>query len=188
VEGLPELLQKMQQHVARFLNAVQAAQVSFLDEGTFDTLALPSQRGSKRLAGVDLNKSRMRTVVAAKVALSPKPDGFTAADLALKVQEIAGWKPEQYSARRAAYDLAKIRGKDIVARVGSSRRYTANFEGVRRLCAYMVLRDKVLKPMMAGAGRSRVGQLPQKIHPLDLHYQTLLRELEATFGTLGLAA
>lgn len=188
VERLPELLQKMRQNVAGFLNVVQSAHVSFLDEGTFDTLALPSQRGSKRLAGVDLNKSRMRTVVAAMVALSPKPDGFTTADLALRVQEMAGWKPEQYSARRAAYDLAKIRAKDVVARVGRSRRYTANFEGVRRLCAYIVLREKVMKPMMAGAGRPNVGQPPREIHALDLHYQNLLRELEATFSTLGLTA
>jgi hypothetical protein len=188
VERLPELLQKMQQNVTGFLNVVQAAHVSFLDEGTFDTLALPSQRGSKRLASVDLNKSRMRTVVAAMVALSPKPDGFTTADLALKVQEMAGWKPEQYSARRAAYDLAKIRAKEIVVRVGRSRRYTANFEGLRRLCAYIVLREKVLKPMMAGARRPHVGQSPPEIHPLDLHYQNLLRELEATFRALGVAA
>jgi hypothetical protein len=188
VERLPELLQKMRQNVLCFLNVVQAAHVSFLDEGTFDTLALPSRRGSKRLAGVDLNKSRMRTVVAAMVALSPKPDGFTTADLALRVQEMAGWKPEQYSPRRAAYDLAKIRAKDIVIRIGRSRRYTANFDGVRRLCAYIVLREKVLKPMMAGASRPRVSQPPEEIHPLDLHYQNLLRELEATFNTLGLAA
>jgi len=188
VKRLPELLQKMRQNVAAFLNVVQAAHISFLDEGTFDTLALPSERGSKRLAGVDLNKSRMRTVVGAMVALSPKPDGFTTADLALKVQEMAGWKPEQYSARRAAYDLAKIRGKEIVQRVDRSRRYSANFEGLRRLWACIMLRDKVLKPMMAGAGRAQVGQPPKTIHPLDLHYLNLLRELEATFGTLGLAA
>jgi hypothetical protein len=188
VERLPELLQKMRQNVATFLNVVQAAHISFLDEGTFDTLALPSERGSKRLAGVDLNKSRMRTVVEAMVALSPKPDGFTTADLALQVRERAGLKPEQYSARQAAYDLAKIRGKDIVQRVHRSRRYIANFEGLRRLWACIVLRDKVLKPMMAGAGRPRVGRSPRTIHPLDLHYLNLLRELEATLRTLGLAA
>jgi hypothetical protein len=188
VERLPELLQKMQQNVTGFLNVVQAAHVSFLDEGAFDTLALPSERGNKRLAGVDLNKSRMRTVVEAMVALSPKPDGFTTADLALQVRERAGWKPEQYSARLAAYDLAKIRGKDIVQRVHRSRRYIANFEGLRRLWACIVLRDKVLKPMMAGAGRPRVGRPPKTVHPLDLHYLNLLRELEATLRTLGLAA
>jgi hypothetical protein len=188
MDKMPDLLQKMQQHVVRFLNVVQAAHVSFLDEGAFETLALPSQRGNKRLAGIDLNKPRMRTVVAAVVALSPKPDGFTAADLAVKVREMAGWKPEQYSARRAAYDLAKIRGKDIVERTYRSRRYMTKAEGVRRLCAYSVLRDKVLKPVMAGAGRPHIGRPPKNIKPMDLHYQNLQRELAKTFETLGLVA
>jgi hypothetical protein len=188
VERLPELLQKMRQHVAGFLNVVQAAHVSFLDEGAFDGLALPSHRGSKRLAGVDLNKSRMRTVAGALVALSPKPGGFTTADLALKVQEMASWKPEQYSARRAAYDLAKIRSKDIAERVGRSRRYVAKAEGVQKLCAYTVLREKIFKPIMAGVGRSHVGRLPKNSHPIDIHYQNLLQELKETFQTLGLTA
>jgi hypothetical protein len=188
MDKLPQLLQKMLEYVVGFLNAVQAAHVSFLDEGAFDSLTLPTQRGNKRLAGIDLNKSRMRTVVAAVVALSPKPGGFTVGDLALKVHAMAGWKPEQYSPRQAAYDLAKIRGKDIVQRVDRSRRYMAKAEGVRKMWACVVLRDKVLKPMMAGAGRPRVGRPPKNIHPLDIHYQNLLRELEKTFQTLGLVA
>jgi hypothetical protein len=188
LERLPQLLQKMRQHVKAFLNVVQAAHVSFLDEGALDTLALPTQQGSKRLAGIDLNRSGMRTVVAAVVALSPQPGGFSRADLARKVQEMVGWKPEQYSPRRAAYDLAKIRGKDIVERAYRSCCYVAKAEGIRKLCAYTVLRERVLKPIMAGAGRPYVELPPKNIHPLDVHYQNLLRELEKTFQTLGLAA
>src|SRR2546427_7618714 len=73
---MPRLLKTMQQLLNNFLNVVQAAHVSFLDEGTFDELATPTQRGTKPLAGVDLNKVRMRQVVAAVVSLSPQPRGF----------------------------------------------------------------------------------------------------------------
>jgi hypothetical protein len=59
------------------------------------TPTFPTQPGNQRRAGVDLNKVRMRRVVAAIVALSPKPAGFTVSDLAQKVCEIAG--PEQLS-------------------------------------------------------------------------------------------
>jgi hypothetical protein len=185
---LPQLLQKIRENLVNFLNVVQAAHVSFLDQGAFDTLALPSVRGSRRRAGVDLNKPRMRFVAAAVVALSPKPNGFTVGDLALKVQEMAGWKSQQYGVRQAAYDLGKIRGKDLARRVAKSRRYVARPEAVRRLCAYTVLREKVLKPMMAGASACRIGRPPKNVHPLDAHYQNLHRELERTFRTLGLAA
>jgi len=186
MEKLPQLLETMGQYLNNFLNIVQSAHVSFLDEGTFDNLAMPTQRGNQRRAGVDLNKVRMRRVVAAVIALSPKPAGFTISDLARKVCEIAGPELQPYNSRHAAYDLAKIRSKCIVERVAKSRRYLATPDGVKKLTAYTVLREHVIKPIMAGATRSRLRQ-PKTIHPLDQHYQNLREELCKTFQTLGLA-
>ncbi len=187
VEKLPQLLKTMEQYLHNFLNIVQAAHVSFLDEGTFDDLAVPTQRGSRRCAGVDLNKARMRQVVAAVVALAPQPAGFTVSDLARKVSEIAGPELQAYNSRRAAYDLAKIRGKGLVERVGKSRRYRATPDGVAKLAAYTILRDQVIKPLMAGIIR-RQGRPPKVVHLVDQHYQNLREELYKTFETLGLAA
>jgi hypothetical protein len=51
-----------------------------------------------------------------------------------------------------------------------------------------VLREKILKPIMAGAGRPDIGRPPKNIHALDIHYQNLLQELKETFQTLGLTA
>jgi len=90
VEKWPRLLETLEQYLNNFLNIVQAAHVSFLDEGTFDSLAAPTQRGNRRQAGVDFNKVRMRRVAAAVVALAPQPTGFTVSDLARKMSEIAG--------------------------------------------------------------------------------------------------
>ena len=42
VEKLPRLLKTMEKHLNNFLNMIQAAHVSFLDEGTFDNLAMPT--------------------------------------------------------------------------------------------------------------------------------------------------
>src|SRR5207247_7051793 len=107
VEKWPRLLQTMEQYLNNFLNVVQAAHGSFLDEGTFETLATPTQRGNRRRAGVDFNKVRMRQVAAAVIALAPQPTGFTVSDLARKMSEIAGPELEAYNCRRAAYDLSK---------------------------------------------------------------------------------
>ena len=147
---------------------------------------MPTQRGNQRRAGVDLNKVRMRQVVAAVIALSPKPAGFTVSDLARKVCEIAVPETESYNSRRAAYDLAKIRSKCIVERVGKSRRYRTKPEGVRKLTASTVLRDHVIKPIMAGTTRAHL-RAPKTVHPLDQHYLNLREELFKTFETLGLA-
>jgi hypothetical protein len=76
------------------------------------------------LAGIDLNKARNRHVVDAVVALSTRPGGFSLAQVAEAVQQHAG-RPsslKSYSARNAAYDLAKLKGKRLVHRVKGSRR------------------------------------------------------------------
>lgn len=59
-------------------------------------------------------------------------------------------------------------------------------EGVRKLTAYTVLRDHVIKPLIAGASRPRL-RPPKIVHPIDQRYQNLREELYKTFGTLGLA-
>src|SRR5438874_11448100 len=84
------LLRTMEQYLNNFLNIVQAAHVSFLDQGTFDTLAAPTQRGNRRQAGFDFNKVRMRRVAAAVVALAPQAIGFRVSHVAGKVSAIGG--------------------------------------------------------------------------------------------------
>ena len=88
--------------------------------------------------------------------------------------------------RNAAYDLAKLRGKMLVHPVEYSRRYRADPSGVRAMCAYLVLRDKVIKPLLVGVIWP-LGRPPKNISPLDKHYQTLREELHRTFETIGLA-
>ena len=54
------------------------------------------------------------------------------------------------------------------------------------MCAYVVLRDKVLKPMLAGAAPRGQTEPPKNLSPLDAHYLALQREMNRTFETLGL--
>jgi hypothetical protein len=93
-----------------------------------------------------------------------------------------------YTPRHAAYDLRKLRGKGLVERVGTTRRYQPTTLAIGMLVALLILREKVIKPVLAGAGKPRPGRPPKRIHPLDLHYQNLQSEMRHTFRTLGLAA
>jgi hypothetical protein len=187
LEKLPVLLERMNGMLARFLDAVQAAHVSFLDDGTFETWHEPTLRGARRLAGIDVNKPRNRYVLDAVVALSIRPDGFTLSHLADAVRARSGWSATRYSTRHAAYDLAKLRGKSLVHPVEHSRRYRAGPAGIRAICAYLVLRDKVIKPLLAGVARP-LGRAPENISSLDRHYMALRNEMHRTFETIGLAA
>jgi hypothetical protein len=186
LDKLPHLLKRMREMLVRFLGTVQAAHVAFLDEGAFERWSKPTQRGTRRLAGIDLNKARNRHVVDAVVALSTRPGGFTLAQVAEAVQQRAGRSLKAYSARNAAYDLAKLKGKKLVHRVKGSRRCKADPSGVQAMCAYLILRDKVIKPLLAGVVRP-FGRPPKNQTPVDQHYVRLREELNRTFETIGLA-
>ena len=102
LDKLPLLLQRMAGMLLRFLNTVQVAHVSFLDEGAFERWSEPTTRGTRRLAGIDLNKARNRHVLDAVVGLSTQPDGFTLAHLADTVRARTGWITKKYSTRSAS--------------------------------------------------------------------------------------
>jgi hypothetical protein len=93
LEKLPLLLERMRGMLARFLDTVHAAHISFLDEGAFERWSEPTTRGTQRLAGIDLNKARNRYVVDAVVGLSTQPDGFTVAQVAEMVRARDGVLP-----------------------------------------------------------------------------------------------
>jgi hypothetical protein len=76
------MLAKLQHMAIDFLNAMQAAHVSFLPDGVLDSLIESTERGNRRLSGVDLQKPRMRSVAEAILHLAPNPDGFTVQELA----------------------------------------------------------------------------------------------------------
>jgi hypothetical protein len=187
LEKLSIVLARLQRMVIDFLHVVYAAHLSSLDAGALDALPQPSRRGAQRLAGVDIQKPRMRAVMEAVLALAPKPDGFTAQELVDKTRALLGLG-ESYTPRHAAYDLRKLRGKELIERVGTRRRYQPKTPGIRTLTALLILREKVLKPVLAGAGKPKPGRPPKRVHPLDAHYEILQRELRRTFETLGVAA
>jgi hypothetical protein len=68
--------------------------------------------------------------------------------------------------RRAAYDIKKFRAKGIVRKIEKSRRYELLPEGVRVLTALLVLRDKVIRPLLAASGQPDPPLQPPRIrHP-----------------------
>ncbi len=188
VEKLPIMLIQLQRMVIDFLNVVQAAYRSYLPDDALDTLLEPTQRGTRQLAGVDLQKPRIRTVSEAVLALAPKPNGFTVAELAAKVRDLMPAGDSTYTSRHASYDLSKLRGKILVERIDKTRRYRIPRAGIRILAGMLVLREKVIKPVLAGLGKPRRGPAPKNVQPIDQHYDNFQREMRRTFETLALAA
>jgi hypothetical protein len=57
----------------------------------------------------------------AVLALSAASGGFTVAEFTAKVHTMTGHTG--YTIRQAAYDLRKLRGKDLITKPGRTRRY-----------------------------------------------------------------
>jgi hypothetical protein len=188
LEKLPIMLNKLQDMAIGFLNVVQAAHRSFLPDDALDSLIKPSQRGNRRLAGVDLQQPRMQAVSYAVLALAAKAGGFTVKELAEKTRQLNPDVVGHYTRRQAAYDLVKLRGKKLVERIGKTRCYRIKATAIRILAGLLTLREKVIKPVLAGLGKPRVGRPPKTIHPIDQHYINLQREMRHLLLTLGLVA
>lgn len=142
----------------------------FIADRVLEQLPAPSQIGNTKVGGIDLNRARMRRVIESVIALSPSPDGFTASELATQVRARGKQSESEYGPRRAAYDLKKLRGKQIVRRIGKTRRYESIPKGLRAIAALVVLRNKAIKPLPAAAQELRPSRRAQNPTALDTYY------------------
>src|SRR3954468_7660472 len=102
-------------HVARRRpSRARGAAHTFIADDLLDRLPAPAQIGATRVGGVDLNKPRIRAALSAVLALSAAAGGFTVAEFTAKVHTMTGHTG--YTIRQAAYDLRKLRGKQLVTK------------------------------------------------------------------------
>jgi hypothetical protein len=160
----------------------------FIADEMLERLPAPAQIGKTKVGGIDLNKPRMRAVAEAVIALSASPGTFTASELAARVRVLRNQPASEYGPRHAAYDLKKLRGKQIVQRVGKTRHYKPIAKGLKAITALVVLRNKAIKPLLAAAQHLRPVRQAQNPRPLDRHYETLRAAMEGVFHELGIAA
>jgi hypothetical protein len=185
LSAFPHIVDKLKQILIRFLNQLQTIDTPFIADDTLDVLPTPTLVGKSKVAGIDLNKPRVRAVLEAVVALAVRPTGFTVSDLAAKVREILGVSLTDYLPRHASYDLKKLRGKQWVKKIGKSRRYEPIPEGLQLMTALVVLREKVIKPVLAGAGKPKRGPCPKQENAIDKQYRLIQGEMRSLFHVLG---
>jgi hypothetical protein len=95
--------------------------------------------------------------------------------------------PHGYGHREAVYDLAKYAAKGLVSHKPRQRYYRIVPSAVRVLSAYLIIRERVLKPILAGASRRRLGRPHKNMDSIDQHYLNLRSELFVTLNKLGVA-
>jgi hypothetical protein len=182
----PEIITRLGSMASRFATTLDCADTGFLADGILDQLPARSSLGATRTGGIDLNKPRIRAALAAALALAAAPRGFTVADFTARVQHLT--RSAAYTPRQAAYDLRKLRGKDLAVKPGRTRRYHIPPDAARTIAALLALRDQVIAPILAGVRSPRRGRKPAHWTAIDSHYENLRIGMQALFGDLGITA
>jgi hypothetical protein len=188
VARFPTIVVRLQAMLERFLTTLDCVDVAFISDDTLDQLPSPSVLGKTRVGGVDLNKPRIRTVLAAVLALAPSPTGFSLNQLTDRITSTTAQREPPYTRRQAAYDLKKLRAKGLITKMGRSRRYTVQPQALRAIAALLILRDHVIRPILAGVRSPRIGRRPKTWTAADHHYERLRIHMQPLFEDLGLAA
>ena len=188
LEKFPAIVAKLAGLVDRFTSMLDCVDVAFLPDGVLDQLPVASQIGATRVGGIDLNRPRMRNALNAVLALAVAPDGFTVADHAAKVRSLTGQDEHQYTVRQAAYDLRKLRGKQLVVKPGRTRRYQVPGEAARTIAGLLTLRDQVIAPILAGVRRPGPGRPPKSYTRIDRDYENLRNGMRTLFHDLAISA
>jgi hypothetical protein len=181
-----QVIERLQALLERFLNVLHCIDVSCIDPGLLETWPQPTQLGRTRVGGIDLDKPRLRQLLQAVIALAAAPRGFQLADVAQQVQQCN--PGTTYTTRQAAYDLKKLRAKNLVERIARSRRYTVPAWALKAMTAVFVLKDKVIKPVLANLGAPLPRPHSEQASPLDEHYLRLQADLRTLFQAVGIAA
>jgi hypothetical protein len=195
IAKVPAIVAQLKAVLDRALDTLHWLDRAFISDDTLERLPTPCRVGTTRVGGVDNGTPRTRTVLAAVMTLALAPQGSTGGDLARKVQEMGGRAMRDDDARRAAYDVKKLRGKNLVAKLDRSRPYQVLADGLRTMAALVVLREQVLKPLLATVAhplgsdptRPRQGRKPKHWSALDDHYQTLRITMHALLSDLRVA-
>jgi hypothetical protein len=186
IEKFPEIVTRLARVTERFCSALDCVDTAFIGGGVLDELPTGSTLGTTRVGGVDLNKKRMRDALSAVLALAPAPHGFTVGEFAAKVHTLTGTSDAQYSIRQAAYDLRKLRGKQLVDKPARTRRYRVPPLAARTIAALLALRDQVIAPILAAVRSPRMGRKPAHWTRVDRDYEQIRIDMQTLFHDLAI--
>jgi hypothetical protein len=186
LDNFPTIIGKLAAMVDRFTTTLDCVDHTFIGDDLLDRLPAPTQIGATRVGGVDLNKPRIRAALSAVLALSAASGGFTVAEFITKAHAMTG--NTGYTIRQGAYDLRKLRGKELIVKPGQTRRYHLTPQNAGTIAALLTLRDHVIGPILAGVRSPRRGRKPIAWTSVDRDYEKIRIDMQTLFSDLGICA
>jgi predicted transcriptional regulator len=180
-----EIVKKLQDMMNDFMDNLFYAHVSMLNDGSLQQLINPTRKGKSRLAGVDINKERNQAIMETVLALSIKPGGYFIKDVVANMKEKVGNKYGLYSARKAAYDINKLRGKGLVVKQKGTRKYRTTSKGVNLIVAILVIMQKQLPGIIAATNKTNLNDAPKEISYYDSCCVNIMNEIKKINQIMG---
>lgn len=75
-----------------------------------------------------------------------------------------------------------------MSKLDNSHRYRVPPHAIRMIAALVILREKVLRPILAGVGKPRMGRKPKTWGPIDEHYEAIRQNMFTLMDDLRIAA
>ena len=186
LDNFPTIIGKLAAMVDRFTTTLDCVDHTFIGGDLLDRLPAPTRIGATRVGGVDLNKPRIRAALSAVLALSAASGGFTVAEFITKTHAMTG--NTGYTIRQGAYDLRKLRGKELIVKPGQTRRYHLTPQNAGTIAALLTLREHVIGPILAGVRSPRRGRKPITWTSVDRDYEKIRIDMQTLFTDLGICA
>jgi hypothetical protein len=115
----------------------------------------PTRIGHRRIPGVKLHDDRVIRLLETLI----QPTGFvrewTTRDLHTRILARHRLSEADYRLSQLRYDLAKLRAKDLVERLGTSRRYRLTQVGLKLGVLLVKLRMRLLGPLVTLTSKPR---------------------------------
>jgi hypothetical protein len=128
----------------------------------------------------------MREALSAGLALAPAPYTFTVGSSPPRSTRMTGTSDADYSIRQAAYDLRKLRGKQLIDKPARTHRYRVPARAARTIAALLTLRDEVTAPILAAVRSPRVAPNPRTGHASTVTTKRIRADLQTLFNALGI--
>ena len=185
LENLPALKEHLAASNTRYLEAQAELLASTIDAGHLAALAHPTLLGHRRIPGIKLHDDRVIRLLEVLLHAGNFVANWTSREVHARLLARHRLTDQDYRLGQLRYDLAKLRAKGLVERLGRTRRYRLTPLGLRIGVLFVKLRIRLLGPL-----GSLVSDPPRRPirnpNPVEAAFRQVDAALDHLCNTLGL--
>ena len=185
LDNLPRLHAKLAATNDRSLGLQADLLATTVDSGQLAALAKPTLVGQRRVPGLKLHDDRVIRLLQTLLHPAGFARDWTTREVHARVLAQHSLAENDYRLSQLRYDLAKLRAKGVVERLGRTRRYRLTQSGARIGVLLVKLRARLLGPLATLATTSSAHRPPHHTS-VDAAFHNIDTALDHLCAALGL--